>query len=254
MYPVLFRIGTFEVQSFWVTVVLGFSAAWVAMRAELQRIGRRPELAYDLLLWAYIGGFIGARLFLIVTAWDVFVKDPFAFLFSGSGWVWQGGVLGGAVAVCLSARQHGLPLPEVTDGGALALAIGQAIGRIGCQLAGDGDYGIPSSLPWAMSYPNGVVPTLERVHPTPIYEMLLYFGIFIVLWRQRGRPRPAGNLFAQYLIYTGVARFAVEFLRINPRVAFGLTIPQVLSLVSILIGVVLYARLLARPIALPQSS
>lgn len=253
MYPVLFRIGSFEVQSFWVMVVLGFTASWVVARAEMRRLGHPPEIAYDLILWAYIGGFIGARLFLVLTAWDVFVKDPFAFLFSGSGWVWQGGIIGGTVAVILGTRQRGLPLGEVADTSGLALAIGQAVGRIGCQLAGDGDYGTPSSLPWAMSYPHGVVPTSEYVHPAPVYEMLLYLLIFMVLWRQRSAPRASGSLFAQYLIFTGVARFAVEFVRINPRVAWGLTIPQLVSLVSVAAGVLVYV-LIARPAPVAQGA
>ena len=108
--------------------------------------------------------------------------------------------MGGTVAVIIAARKRHLPLRDVADLSGLCLAIGQTIGRIGCQLAGDGDYGRPSSLPWAMSYPDGVVPTLERVHPTPIYEMTLYFLIFVALWLQRGRPRPPGSLFGQYLI------------------------------------------------------
>lgn len=254
MYPVLFRLGSFEVQSFWVMVMFGFAAAWVVARNELRRCGHPPEIAYDLVLWAYIGGFIGARLFLVLTAWDVFMSDPFAFVFSGSGWVWQGGLIGGALAVCIGAHRRHLPLADVADLAGLALAIGQAIGRIGCQLAGDGDYGKPSTLPWAMSYPRGVVPTAERVHPAPVYEMLLYLLIFAVLSRQRASQRPRGSLFAQYLILTGVARFFVEFVRINPRVALGLTIPQLISLVSIVLGVALYAQLRSRAATLEEKS
>jgi phosphatidylglycerol:prolipoprotein diacylglycerol transferase len=243
MYPVLFRIAGIDVQSFWVMVMVGFLVALLVARAELRRLGHDPELAYDLILWAYVGGFVGARLFLVLTAWDALVQDPFGVLFSGSGWVWQGGVVGGAVAVSMAARRRGLPLLDVADLAGPCLAIGQAIGRIGCQLAGDGDYGTPSSLPWAMSYPHGVVPTTERVHPTPVYEMTLYLLVFILLWVQRTRPHARGSLFAQYLIDTGIARFAVEFVRINPVAALGLTVPQFVSAASVVAGVVLYARL-----------
>ncbi len=238
MYPVLVRLFGFDVEAFWLTVLVGFLTALFVARAELRRTGHDPIFAYDLILWSYIGGFVGARVFLVFSAWDAFARDPFEFLLSGSGWVWQGGVIGGALTVTLAARRHGLPIPQVADLSALCLAVGQAIGRIGCQLAGDGDYGVPTDLPWGMSYPNGVVPTLERVHPTPLYEMTLYFAIFAALWRQRGWPRPAGSLFGQYLILTGVARFAVEFLRRNPAVGLGLTLPQWASLVSMGIGVV----------------
>jgi phosphatidylglycerol:prolipoprotein diacylglycerol transferase len=243
MMPVLFRVFGFEVQAFWVTVIAGFLAALVVARAELRRRQHDPRFGYDLILHSYIGGFIGARVFLVFFAWEAFSRDPFEFLFSGSGWVWQGGLIGGAVTVILAARRVGLPLADVLDLSALCLAIGQTIGRIGCQLAGDGDYGVPTDLPWGMSYPNGVVPTLERVHPTPIYEMLAYFAIFLVLWRQRSWARPPGSLLGQYLILTGIARFAVEFVRRNPSAAFGLTLPQFFSLGFAVIGVALLVRL-----------
>lgn len=243
MYPVLFEVFGLPIESFWVTVFAGFLVALVIARAELRRQGHDPNAAYDLILHSYIGGFVGARLFLIFSAWDAFIRDPFELLFSGSGWVWQGGVVGGTIAVVLSARRHGLPLLDVADFAGPCLAIGQAIGRIGCQLAGDGDYGVPSSMPWAMSYPNGAVPTTERVHPTPLYEMVLCLLIFALLWRQRGRPRLRGSLFAQYLVLSGVARFAVEFARRNPLVAWGLTLPQWISLASVAIGAVWLLRL-----------
>jgi phosphatidylglycerol:prolipoprotein diacylglycerol transferase len=243
MLPVLFTVFGFEIQAFWVTVIVGFLASLVVARAELRRRDHDPRLGYDLILASYIGGFIGARVFLVFFAWDAFSRDPFEFLFSGSGWVWQGGLIGGAVTVVLAARRVGLPLSEVADLSALCLAIGQTIGRIGCQLAGDGDYGVATDLPWGMSYPNGVVPTLEYVHPTPIYEMLAYLAIFLILWRQRSHARPSGSLLGQYLILTGVARFAVEFVRRNPDVALGLTLPQFFSLGFLVIGVVLLIRL-----------
>ena len=91
MYPVLFRVFGFGVESFWVTVVLGFLAALMVTRSELRRQGHDPNLGYDIILWAYVGGFIGARLFLVFTEWDAVVQQPFEVLFSGSGWVWQGG-------------------------------------------------------------------------------------------------------------------------------------------------------------------
>jgi phosphatidylglycerol---prolipoprotein diacylglyceryl transferase len=242
MYPVLFRIYGIPIDSFWVTVFLGFLAALFVARSELARQGHDPGASYDLILWAYIGGFIGARLFMIVTAWEQFQRDPFGVLFSGSGWAWQGGVIGGTIAVALKARALGLPLGDVADLTGPCLALGQAIGRIGCQLSGDGDYGVPTDLPWGMSYPNGVVPTTERVHPTPIYESLLYLLIFFVLWRQRRRPHPPASLFGQYLVLTGIVRFAVEFVRRNPVVALGLTVAQWMSLVSIAIGVAVLLR------------
>jgi phosphatidylglycerol:prolipoprotein diacylglycerol transferase len=243
LYPVLFTVFGFPVEAFWATVFLGFLAALFVARAELVRQGHDPGHAYDLILWSYIGGFVGARLFLVFTEWDKFWRDPIGLLFSGSGWVWQGGVIGGAVTVILTARRLGLPLGDVADLAGPCLAIGQAIGRIGCQLAGDGDYGIPTTVPWGMSYPDGVVPTTDTVHPTPVYEAAAYFLIFAVLWRRRAAPHVRGTTFAHYLLYTGVVRFAVEFVRRNHAVALGLTVAQWVSVVSVVIGAVILWRL-----------
>jgi len=206
--------------------------------------GYDARLAYDLVLWAYVGGWVGARLFVIPSGWTYFLEDPIAFLLSSSGWVWYGGVIGGAVAVLWWARTAGIPLAVASDVTAPGLAIGLAIGRLGCQLAGDGDYGIPTSLPWGMSYPDGVVPTTDRVHPTPLYEMLLYLAIFAALWRQRRSGLPPGHLIGQYLVYSGAARFAIEFLRRNPRWIAGLTTAQWFSIASVLLGwqLIRYAR------------
>ena len=244
MYPVLFHVFGFPVEAFWAAVFLGFLAALLVARSELRRQGHDPGAAFDLILWAYVGGFVGARLFLVITEWEQFQRDPFELLLSGSGWVWQGGLIGGTVAVALKARALRLPLSDVADFAGACLAIGQAIGRIGCQFAGDGDYGVPTSLPWGMSYPNGVVPTTERVHPTPIYETILYLLIFAVLWRNRLRPHRPGSLFGQYLLLSGAARFAVEFVRRNPIVGFGLTLAHWVSLLSMTAGL---AILVYRP-------
>ena len=242
MYPVLFHLGPISVESFWVMLFLGFFVALQVVRAEFARLGYDPTWAYDFILYSYVGGLVGARLFLLTSAWDVFLNDPFEFLFSGSGWVWQGGVLGGASAVWVGCRHKGLALAVAADIAGPAMAVGQAIGRVGCQLAGDGDYGVPTTVPWAMSYPHGTVPTNELVHPTPIYETILYGAIFLLLWRLRGRGYRPGVSAGIYFFTTGVARFAVEVVRINHVVALGLTLPQLMSIASCALGVVLCAR------------
>jgi len=136
-----------------------------------------------------------------------------------------------------------------------AAAIGYGIGRIGCLISGDGDYGRPTNLPWGMAFPNGIVPTTEtcvqwgaradcRVHPTPIYEFLVALLIFWVLWKLGERAfrtrAPNGIVFAAYLVLTGVARFLVEMIRINPRSFLGLTNAQAASVVSVLAGIALF--------------
>jgi len=242
MRPTLFHLGALAVPSFWVTAILGFVAAFLVVRNDAQRRGEDRELAYDLILYAYIGGWVGARLFLIPTAWDIFTADPIGFLLSGSGWVWYGGIVGGLVAIWWLARQQQRSLLYFADIAAPALAIGLAIGRIGCQLAGDGDYGVPTNLPWGMSYPDGVVPTTERVHPAPVYETLACLAIFAYLWRYRWKAPPTGDIFGRYLILSGIERFLIEMIRRNPAWLLGLTTAQWFSIAFIAIGVLFVQR------------
>ena len=149
--------------------------------------------------------------------------DLLGSLFSGSGLVWYGGVIGGAIAVIAWARlARACSTSALLDLAAVPLAMGYAIGRIGCQVSGDGDYGKVSSLPWAMGYPHGTVPTPPgvKVQPTPIYETLAMGLVAWWLWRMRDRFRP-GALFAFYLLLSGLERLLVEFIRRNHRVALG---------------------------------
>jgi phosphatidylglycerol:prolipoprotein diacylglycerol transferase len=242
MRPVLFQLGELSVGSFWTMAFLGFFAAFLVVRSEVLRRGFTMALTYDMILYAYIGGWVGARLFIIPTGWEYFVANPIAFLFASSGWVWYGGVIGGAVALWLLAIRQHLSFLMLADISAPALAMGLAIGRIGCQLSGDGDYGVATSLPWCMSYPNGVVPTTECVHPAPVYEMVASFAIFAYLWRRRRSEPPAGDAFGRYLILASLVRFLIEFIRRNPAWLMGLTTAQWISLALTALGVVLVRR------------
>jgi phosphatidylglycerol:prolipoprotein diacylglycerol transferase len=176
------------------------------------------------------GGIAGAKV------WYVIEKGDLGSLFSGTGLVFYGGAIGGALAVMAYAKHRDFLDYRLFDMGAPALAIGYAVGRLGCQLAGDGDYGIPSDLPWAMSYPDGTVPTTDTVHPTPVYETLAMGVAGVVLWRMRDRFAP-GVLFGLYLIFAGIERFLVEFIRRNEEVVAGLTQPQLISLALLALGV-----------------
>ena len=154
--------------------------------------------------------------------------------------MWFGGLVGGALGVVLWAYWRGFLGWQLFDVAAVPLAIGYAIGRVGCQLSGDGDYGIHSDLPWAMAYPDGTVPTTDTVHPTPVYETLAMGLAGVVLWRLRDRF-PVGVLFGLYLIIAGVERFLVEFIRRNEEVVAGLTQPQLISLAMMALGAAIVA-------------
>src|SRR5439155_26460930 len=163
---------------------------------------------------ALAGGLVGWRVYYIAQNYDRVKHDLLGNLFGGSGLVWYGGVIGGTLAVLAWARWRGMLGLALLDLCAPGLALGYAIGRVGCQVSGDGDYGIRSDLPWAMAYPHGEVPTTVHVHPTPIYETLAMGLVAWALWRARDAVRP-GVLFAFYLVLSGLERFLVEFIRRN---------------------------------------
>jgi phosphatidylglycerol:prolipoprotein diacylglycerol transferase len=151
----------------------------------------------------------------------------------------------------LLARHFDIPVLEFMDLCAAPGALGYAIGRLGCLLSGDGDYGVPTSLPWGMSFPNGIVPTMERVHPTPIYEFLSCALIAAILWRMSTKALNSGGshgeIISANLILTGIARFLVEFIRINPKVLYGLTNAQIVSFLGMVLGFILLWRIKRGP-------
>lgn len=246
MIPDVLRIGPVPIHLFGIFVALGFLAAALVAGRELTRKGFEPGSGSSVVLWAAIGGLLGARLWTLLGNWRDFVRDPLGTALSGSGLVWYGGLLGGALAVTIYFRRSRIPWLRGADAVAPALALGHAIGRIGCQVAGDGDWGSETTLPWGMAYPHAVVgwdkPPGVRVHPTPLYEFAAYLAIFWFLWRRRKRPAPDGTAFANYLVLAGLARFAIEFVRINPRVLFGLSEAQLMSLALVGVGVWLRRR------------
>jgi len=235
MYPEI-HLGPLTLQTFGLMFALAFLAAGALVAKRLKEIGKPVDWAYEIGFAALIGGIVGSRLYFVVQNYDSVKDDLVGSLLGGSGLVWYGGAIGGAIAVLLWAWRRDFLRLALLDLAAPALALGYAVGRIGCQLSGDGDYGKAWDGPWAMSYPDGTVPTTEEVHPTPIYEALVMgFGAWL-LWQLRDRFR-AGVLFAIYLVYAGAERFAVEFLRRNSDVALGLTSAQLESLAMMLIGV-----------------
>jgi phosphatidylglycerol:prolipoprotein diacylglycerol transferase len=246
MYPVLLRLGPITIYSYGVMMALGFLAAGWVLSKELQRQGKDPNFSSTLVLWAAVGGMLGARVLFILDQWPAFITHPWDFLFTGSGFIWYGGLIGGVVAVTLCIQRHGLSWLEVMDAVAPTLALGHGIGRIGCHLAGDGDWGPPTTLPWGVAYPRAIVgwdfPPGVRVHPAPLYETIAYLLIFAVLWNRRATPHQAGALFWGYLVLSGIARFLLEFVRVNPPLAFGLSQAQLISVGLVTVGAFMLCR------------
>jgi phosphatidylglycerol:prolipoprotein diacylglycerol transferase len=236
--PQIYIFGV-SLQTFGIVFAAGFLAAGAILARRLRELGKPVDYAYEMTIAALIGGLVGSRVYYVAENYSQVGHDLVGSLFSGSGLVWYGGVIGGALAVVGWAAWRGMLGLGLLDLASVPLAMGYAIGRIGCQLAGDGDYGKDSNLPWAMSYRHGTVPTSPgvRVQPTPIYETLAMGLVAWWLWRMRDRFR-VGALFAFYLVLSGVERLLVEFVRRNHRVAAGLTAPQLESIALMAVGAI----------------
>ncbi len=257
MCPELFKIGPLTVYGYGLMLAVAFIVASYILSLEFKRKGIHPDLASEVTLFALIFGIIGAKLFHLFDEWDTFLQDPVGEFFSPGGLVWYGGFLVALIAIYVNSRRRNLPFLVLGDAAAPSLALGYGIGRIGCHLAGDGDYGIPTDLPWgvdyskgtyppsyafrgteiAKNYPDGIVPDNTPLHPTPVYEFILGLIIFMILWNLRKKIGVNGKIFMLFLILHGSARFLVEFIRINPKILFGLSEAQLISIILILAGI-----------------
>jgi phosphatidylglycerol:prolipoprotein diacylglycerol transferase len=250
MYPVIFQIGPLTIYSFGALMALAALCALWVVHAEIKRRGFNPELASTMVFAAAVGGLVGARLLFIVEEWNNFLVAPFNYIFTGAGFTWYGGFLGGVTAVFWVVKKNKIPCLIGADIAALAVALAYGVGRIGCHIAGDGDWGKVTDVPWGVAYTNAIVgwvdpttgipyPPGVRVHPTPIYEFIEGVIVFAILWSLRKKNLPPGTIAWLYLILGGVARFGVEFWRINPPLALGLSEAQWFSLALMALGVLL---------------
>lgn len=238
MYPVLFRIGSFEVTSFGVLVAI---AALVGIRLfgrELARSGLSRD-AVDAAIAGVIGGLAGAKLLWTL---EFLGEQPASdLLFSRGGVSWFGGLIGGVGTGLWMLQRRRVPLVRALAAATPALAAGHAIGRVGCFLVGD-DYGRPSDLPWAVAFPEGLPPTNVPVHPTQLYEALALAMIAWALMRWRREGVPDHLVLGRYLVLAGSTRFAIEFIRVNVRLFGPLTLAHVISLALVTIGTAVIVR------------
>ena len=237
MYPVLFRLGTFEITSFGVLVAIGALAGLWLLGREL-RHGGLPESAADAGIAGVAGGMVGAKLLWVV---EHLGEEPVAsLLFSRGGLSWFGGFAGGLAAGLWLLHHRRLPMMAVLAAAAPALAVGHAIGRVGCFLVGD-DYGRPSTVPWAVAFPQGLPPTDVPVHPTQLYEAAMLVPIALLLLRLRHRGGSDRLVFGAYLAMAGTLRFFIEIVRVNHRVVGPLTVAQIAAAAAALAGAWLIA-------------
>jgi phosphatidylglycerol---prolipoprotein diacylglyceryl transferase len=256
-YPLVFTIGSLHITGFGLTMMLAFLIGGWLIDKECRRLGFAPDYAGDIVLGALVGGIVGAKL------WFVGLHPSWDALFSRGGLVWYGGFTGGAIGVVLVGWWRRVPVRWTAQLVAPALAAAYAMGRVGCFVIGD-DYGRPTSLPWAVRFPQGfpattaanlrafnvalpasIAPdTVLAVHPTQLYEITIMLVVFALLWRWRLQHRGTGWLFGAYLVFAGLERFAVEFLRAkDDRVLHGMTIAQAASVVAVIVGVIVWRRL-----------
>ena len=262
MHPRLFSIGPITVYSYGLMLGIGFMVASFVLSRELRRKGLDPALGGTIMLLAIIFGIAGSKLLYLIENWEYFVRSPVSMAFSPGGLTWYGGFILATAAIWLFIRSKKIPFLQICDAAAPAIMLAYGVARIGCHLAGDGDYGVPTDLPWGMVYSNGtyppslafrdfpeivskygvngVVPDTIPVHPAPLYESISSVLLFLVLWKARTRLTANGALFMLYLILSGIARFLVEMIRINPRILFDLSEAQVIALVMVIIGAIGY--------------
>ena len=256
MHPVLFKIGSFTVYSYGVMLVTAFVIGYYFFLQEVKRKKLDERIAIDITIIAVFCGVIGSKLLFVIENLDDFFINPTRVAFSSGGFTFLGGLTLSFIASWIYIKVRKYNFLQAADSIAPSLILAYGIGRIGCHLAGDGDYGIPTSLPWgtnyengivppshmfngteyAKSFPNGIFPNDTPLHPTPIYEFLASLLIFLILWKFRKRNWTAGKLVMLYFILSSLSRFLVEFIRLNPRILMGLSQAQIISIVIFTIG------------------
>jgi phosphatidylglycerol---prolipoprotein diacylglyceryl transferase len=253
IYPFKIPLPFFphELTGYGLMMMVAFLTGGWLITLELRRRALAEDYSADIIAAAVIGGVIGAKLWYVALT-----RDPGA-LFERGGFVWYGGFLGGAAAVILNGWRLRVPIRWTMHVAAPALAAAYALGRVGCFLVND-DYGRPTSLPWAVKFPQGLPPstagnlqhlfgvpvpagvapsTVLAVHPTQLYETTLMLVAFFVLWAWRRRPRPIGWLFGVYLVFAGVERFLIEIVRAKDDRFLGpFTLAQLTSVVLVIVG------------------
>ena len=257
MCPRLLEIGPFTIYSYGLMLATGFIVASYLLTAELKRKQIDPNIGNNVTLIAVVAGIAGSKLLFLMEHWTQFMADPIGMAFSPTGLTFYGGFLLATLMIFLYTRKQKVRFFSVADAVSPGLILGYGIARLGCHFAGDGDYGFPTDLPWGTDYsngtyppslafrsfpeitsqyPGGIVPDNVLCHPTPVYELLFCAIIFSILWRYRTSILGEGKMFMLYLMLAGLERFSIEFLRLNPRLAFGLSEAQLIAIGLMVVG------------------
>jgi len=257
LYPLIIHLGPLTITGYGIMLMVAFLIAGWVMQLELRRRNLREDYATDIVVAAVIGGIVGAKV------WYAALYHDWSALFARGGLVWYGGFLGGCLAVILNGWRRRVPIRFTMELVAPALAVGYALGRVGCFLVED-DYGFPTTLPWGVKFPQGTPPTtaqylahdfgahvpagtapstLLAVQPTQLYEVALMLLAFWFIWRMRRHAHAAGWLFGLYLVLGGIERFLIEFVRAKDDRFLGpFTLAQATSVLMVLVGAYILSR------------
>ena len=245
MIPVLFKIGPIPINSYGLLLVCGFFNAYFLLKREFKVRGIPEEFASTMVTIGMLSAIVGSRIFHVLEHPSSYMGslDNFLKIFKGSGFSWYGGFVFAATSIIWAARRRGIWWPNLIDGASPALAIGYGFGRVGCFLSGDGCYGQPCAslgldwpAPLCMAFPHGAVPTKLVVVNTPILELMGAILLFAYLQFMLHRVKTPARLFAQMLVIHALMRFAVEFIRLNPKLAWGLSQAQWVSIAGVCIA------------------
>ena len=248
MYPYL-HIWHFNLPMFGLMLWLAAVAGALVMERGFRRAGIDAD-AVGMVAVAVVAGIVGSKLWHVIDTPVEFRELGWRVLWDSAGFAWFGGLTFGISALVFQGWWAKVGALRTLDLGAPAAAIGYGIGRVGCFLSGDGCYGLPTNLPWGMSFPHGIEPTppFVRVHPTPLYELAAGLLIGWWLWWRGGKPHGTGAIVGEYLALSGIARFMVEFIRRNPKVLWSLSNAQLASAGSVIVGAGLILWAARRPV------
>lgn len=240
MYPELLHLGPVTVYTYGLMMAIGFIVCYLLLQAESKRLGDHPDLASNIVFWAAIGGVLGSKIMYLLENIPDLIADPKGMIFSGSGLVFHGGLIGGTLAVIAVLKKSRKQIGIYADIIGPLLLIGQGFGRIGCFFAGC-CHGEACSLPWAVTFPYASPPANYPVHPTQLYEAFLNFTFYFILVKIiRPKTTKVGQTMAIYLLFAGLERFLIEFIRVNPRGWLNLSSAQFTSIGMFCAGLIVF--------------
>lgn len=250
MYPILFKIGNFELRAYGLMIALAFITATLLGAKEAKRRGFDPNLIFDFLFYAMIFGILGARIYYVIFAdLNWFLKNPFEIIAIWKGGIsLHGGLIGGILTAIWFCKKKKILFWQFADLMAPSMIIGQAVGRLACTFNGC-SYGRPTDVPWAIMFtnPDAMAPLNIPLHPTQFYELFTDLLIFLFIWILRKRTVVDGQLFLIYGMLYAIARFIIEYFRGDSLLIAGLLpVPQAISIIIFITSFILYMMRITR--------